>query len=541
MKVSANIVDILNSTIYPGTIVVRDGRVVHITRGSKNYDTFILPGFVDSHVHVESSMMVPSEFARLAVVHGTVAAVSDPHEIANVLGIEGVKYMIENAKAGPFKFYFGAPSCVPATTFETAGATIGPAELRALFNVGDVNYLGEMMNFPGVIGGDPEIEAKIRLARGLGKPIDGHAPGLRGQALKTYVNAGISTDHETVDCDEGREKISLGMKLLIREGSDAKNFDTLSSLIAEHPGMCMLCSDDKRPDDLVSGHINQLVIRAIRKGIDVMKALRCASVNPILHYGLDVGLLKPGDPADFIEVDNLKDLNVLKTYINGEIVAQQRKTLLPYSTARHINNFKTGTKKVEEFAVKAKGKGINLMEAVNHEIITGRAKASPKLVNGYAVSDVERDILKIVVVNRYQYFPPAIGFVKNFGLKHGAIASSVAHDSHNVIAVGMADEDICSAVNLVMEQKGGLAVVDGDLREILPLPIAGLMSDQEGYRVARRYSTMDRLAKELGSTLDAPFMMLSFMALLVIPKLKLSDRGLFDVEAFRFVDLFEDE
>jgi adenine deaminase len=486
-------------------------------------------------------MLVPSEFARLAVVHGTVAAVSDPHEIANVLGMKGVEYMIENAKAGPFKFYFGAPSCVPATAFETAGASIGLAELKALFGTGNINYLGEMMNFPGVIGGDPEIEAKIRLARGLGKPIDGHAPGLRGQALKIYVNAGISTDHETVGYDEGREKISLGMKLLIREGSDAKNFDILSPLIAEYPEKCMFCSDDKRPDDLAAGHINQLVIRAIRKGIDAMKVLRCACMNPILHYGLDVGLLKTGDPADFIEVNNLKDLNVLKTYINGEIVAEQGKTLLPRSTVPRINNFKVGIKKVEEFAVKAKGKEINVIEVVNHEIITGKAKAVPKRAKGCVVSDVERDILKIAVVNRYEDHPPAIGFVRNFGLKHGAIASSVAHDSHNVIAVGVADEDLCSAVNLVIEQKGGLGVVNGDVQEILPLPIAGLMSDQEGYRVTRQYSRMDRLAKHLGSRLDAPFMTLSFMALLVIPKLKLSDKGLFDGEAFRFVDLFVDD
>jgi adenine deaminase len=541
MKFNANIVDVLNSTIYPGTIDVREGRIARITRGNKNCDTFILPGFVDSHVHIESSMLVPSEFARLAVVHGTVAAVSDPHEIANVLGMRGIQYMIENGKAVPFKFYFGAPCCVPATSFETAGASIGLAEIKELFERSGLKYLGEMMNFPGVLGGDPEVAEKIRLARALGRPIDGHAPGLRGQALKAYVEAGISTDHETVDCDEGREKISLGMKLLIREGSDAKNFDVLSPLIADHSENCMLCSDDKRPDDLVAGHINLLALRAIRKGVDAMKVLRCACVNPILHYGLDVGLLRIGDPADFIEVDSLRNLNVLKTYIDGTLVADRGKTLLPRSTVRRVNNFKVGIQKAEVFAVEAKGKVINIIEVVNHEIITGWVQALPKLDKGYAISDVKRDILKIVVVNRYEDVLPAIGFVKNFGLKKGAIASSVAHDSHNIIAVGLADEDICNAVNLVIEQEGGLAVAYDGAQEILPLPVAGLMSDRDGYRVAQQCSKVDRLAKQLGSPLDAPFMTLSFMALLVIPRLKLSDKGLFDGEAFRFTNLFLDE
>ena len=518
--------------------MVRDGRIDRITRGSKNYDTFILPGFVDSHVHIESSMLVPSEFARLAVAHGTVAAVCDPHEIANVLGMMGVQYMIESAKAVPFKFYFGAPSCVPATAFETAGSSIGVTEIKALFEDSGIKYLGEMMNFPGVIGGDPEVTEKIRLARDLGKPIDGHAPGLRGQDLKTYVRAGISTDHETVQLDEGREKISLGMKLLIREGSGAKDFDALSSLIDEYPRQCMLCSDDKHPDDLVAGHINQLVKRAIHKGVDAIKVLRCACVNPVLHYGLDVGLLRVGDPADFIEVNNLHELNVLRLHIDGKLVAENGKTLLPSATAQHINSFKAGIKKASDFAVKANGKKMNVIEAINREVITGRIMVTPKLAEDCAVSDVERDILKIAVVNRYENLPPAIGFVRNFGLKKGAIASSVAHDSHNIIAVGVAAEDICSAVNLIIEQKGGLAVVNGEVREMLTLPVGGLMSDQDGYLVAKQYSKMDRFAKQLGSCLDAPFMTLSFMALLVIPLLKLSDRGLFDGKSFQPINLF---
>ena len=540
MKISANIVDVLQGIIYPGTMDIVDGKVLSITRDSRNYDTFVLPGFVDSHVHIESSLLIPSEFARLAVTHGTVACVSDPHEIANVLGIKGIEYMIENARMVPFKFCFGAPSCVPATGFETAGASIGLTETQSLFEGSGIKYLGEMMNFPGVIGGDPEVAAKTELARRFGYPIDGHAPGLGGEDLKTYVNAGISTDHETIRLYEGREKISLGMKILVREGSGAKGFDTLSLLIEEYPRQCMLCSDDKHPDDLVAGHINQLVKRAIQKGIGTMKVLQCACVNPVLHYGLDVGLLRTGDPADFIEVDSLSELNVLRTYVDGKLVAEAGRTLLASVSARHINNFRAETRRVEDFAVKAKGKKVKVIEAINGELITGTMEVPAKVVDGCAVSDVRRDILKIAVVNRYEDHPPAIGFVKNFGLKQGAIASSVAHDSHNIIAVGATDEELCSAVNLVIGQEGGLAVVDGEAQDILPLPIAGLMSDKDGFWVAKQYSRIDGLAKQLGSRLDAPLMTLSFMALLVIPKLKLSDRGLFDGEAFQFVDLFSD-
>ena len=540
-KVSANLVDVLNSKIYPATIEIRGGRIARIERDGGNYRTYILPGFVDSHIHIESSMLVPSEFARLAVAHGTVASVSDPHEIANVLGIEGVEYMIDNAKMVPFKFCFGAPSCVPATAFETAGASIGLSEIEALFEAGRVGYLGEMMNFPGVIAGNAEVRAKIRLARSLAKPVDGHAPGLRGRALKTYVDAGITTDHETIEYDEGKEKISFGMKLLIREGSSARNLDALCPLIEEYPEQCMLCSDDKHPDDLIKGHINLLVRKAVGKGIDVMKVLRSACVNPVLHYRLDVGLLRIGDPADFIEVDNLRNFNVIRTYVNGNVVAEEGKALLLRAPALRINNFRTGPKDVGDFAVGAKGKRINVIEAINQEVITGRTEVVPKLIKGCAVSDVERDILKIAVVNRYADAPVAVGFVKNFGLKKGAIASSVAHDSHNIIAVGVDDKDLCDAVNLVIAEKGGLSVADSDVREILPFPVAGLMSDQDAYRVAKLYTGADKLAKEFGSGLDAPFMTLSFMALLVIPKLKLSDRGLFDSETFRFINLFKDE
>ena len=537
--ISGNVVDVFNGTIYPGTLEIRDGKIASIVRDQKEYETFILPGLVDAHIHIESSMLVPSEFARLAVVHGTVATVSDPHEIGNVLGIDGVNYMIENGKTVPFKFYFGAPSCVPATPFETSGADIGVEEIEELLKSDDIKYLSEVMNFPGVLFEDPVVMAKIGLAKKYGKPIDGHAPGLRGKDLEKYVAAGISTDHETLEKEEALEKLKLGMKILIREGSAAKDFDTFSGLIGEYPDQCMFCSDDKHPDDLVLGHINDLVKRALKLGIDKMKVLRCACVNPVRHYGLGVGLLQAGDSADFIEVDSFERFNVISTYINGEIVAEKGRSLLPRVVANTVNNFRAQKKQVSDFSVAEEGEKVRVIEALDGLLITNRLGETPKVSDGSVVSDPDRDILKITVVNRYQDAPPAIGLVKNFGLRRGAIASSVAHDSHNVIAVGVTDEAICRAVNLIIEHQGGMVAVYDDIEKILPLPVGGIMSNEDGFEVARQYSELDRLAKELGSNLKAPFMTLSFMALPVIPKIKLSDKGLFDGEKFEMMDLFE--
>jgi adenine deaminase len=537
-SVSGNIVDLLNGTVFPGTVVVRGGRVVSVVRDGKRYDTYILPGFVDAHVHIESSMLAPAEFARIAVTHGTVATVSDPHEIANVLGPAGIDYMIESGRRTPFTFAFGASSCVPATTFETAGAVLDRDAVEALLRRPEIGYLSEMMNVPGVLGGDPAVLSKIAAARSLKKPVDGHAPGLSGEALRRYVAAGISTDHETYGYEEGAEKLALGMKLLIREGSAAKNFDTLSPLIGLHPGLCMFCSDDKHPDDLVAGHINDLVARAVRMGVDPFTALRCACVNPVLHYGLDTGLLRPGDRADFIEVENLERFAVLRTFVDGILAAEHGRTLLPHLPGPRPNNFRAQRKEPSHFHVQGRRAKMNVIEIIGGQVITGWARLAPLVRAGNAVSDVERDMLKLAVVNRYGDSAPAVGFVRNFGLKKGALASSVAHDSHNIVAVGATDEEICRAVNLVVTGQGGLSAVS-DLGEVfLPLPVAGLMSDEDGATVARAYSTADHFAKQLGSFLGAPFMSLSFMSLLVIPKLKLSDRGLFDGEAFRFIDLF---
>ncbi|MEW6052345.1 MAG: adenine deaminase [Nitrospirota bacterium] len=537
-RVSGNIVDVPGKEIFPGTLIIADGRITDIVREDNQYPHYIIPGFIDAHVHIESSMLVPSEFARIAAVHGTVATVSDPHEIANVLGTDGVRYMIDNARSVPVRFYFGAPSCVPATEFETSGAALGISEVEELLKMPEIHYLGEVMNFPGVISGNTEVHEKIRLAQKYGKPADGHAPGLRGNDLKKYLSAGISTDHETLSREEGIEKIRLGMKLLIREGSAAKNFDELITLVDKYPEQCMFCSDDAHPDALQQGNINLMVARAARLGIDHMKVLQAACVNPVRHYGLHAGLLRIGDSADFLIVNNLKDFTVLSTCIQGMAVAEAGKSLIPRTEVKMINRFCAERKKTDDFRLHVRSDRIRVIEAIDEQLITGSLTAAVSATGGNAVSSVERNLHKIVVVNRYQETAPAIGFIRNFGLTRGAIASSIAHDSHNIIATGVSDEDICRAVNLVIAHKGGICAVSGDKEMILPLPVAGIMSNEEHTDVAAKYSALDSMAKELGSMLSAPFMTLSFMALPVIPKLKITDKGLFDAERFRYVDLF---
>jgi adenine deaminase len=536
-----NIVDIENKEIFYGHVQVADGKIISIkkTGRQKQNAAFILPGFIDAHVHIESSMLVPSEFAKLAVVHGTVATISDPHEIANVCGMKGVEYMIENGKNVPFKFYFGAPSCVPATVFETSGASLNAVEVDNLLAKDEINYLSEMMNFPGVLHHDEAVEAKIISAKIYNKPVDGHAPGLRGEDAKKYIDAGISTDHECFTKEEAIEKLNYGMKILIREGSAAKNFDALIDLLDDHEDEMMFCSDDKHPDSLVSGHINELCKKAVAKGIDVFKVLKAASINPVSHYNMNVGLLRKGDPADFIVVKDLKSFAVMSTYIDGIQVSEKGVSKIITSKCKVINNFNCENKNTADFNYKAEKSSfdITVIEALDGQLITNKIIVRPKIENGFYESDIDRDILKIVVVNRYKKNAPvAKAFVKNFGLKAGAIASSVAHDSHNIIAVGVDDESLCKAVNLIIENKGGISCVDitGEgFNKVLALPVAGLMSNEDGYKVAAKYTDIDKAAKSLGSKLSAPFMTLSFMALLVIPHVKLSDLGLFDGDAFR--------
>jgi len=537
-QISGNIVDVVERKVYPGTIEITGGRISRIIEEHTNYSTYLIPGFIDSHVHVESSMLTPREFARVAVIHGTVGSVCDPHEIANVMGIDGIRYMITDGDSVPFKFYWGASSCVPATPFETAGARIDADQVQALLKIDKVKCLSEMMNFLGVLGNDPEVMAKIDLAKLYKKVIDGHAPGLRGKELEKYITSGISTDHECFSKSEALEKIRFGMKIQIREGSAAKNFDALIPIAKEHANTCMFCSDDKHPEDLMVGHINKMVKKAIHYGVDTIDVLRIASLNPIRHYGLDVGLLQVGDPADFLVVDDLRSLTILKTVIDGKLVARDGTTKMPETPRRRVNVFRARGKRVDDFKVRKREGKIHVIEARDGQLITGRVQEVPKVSGDNVVSDPLRDILKIAVVNRYKDAPPSVGFVRNFGLKKGAIGSSVAHDSHNIVAVGVDDIDISRAVNLIIESQGGISATCGKTDKVLPLPVAGIMSDLNYEEVARRYRELDAFAKELGSRLTAPFMTLSFMALLVIPEIKISDRGLFDAMRFEFIDLF---
>lgn len=536
----AQLVDVHQRRIYPAAIVVENGciRSIREMPEAPAGAGYVLPGFVDAHVHIESSMLPPAEFGRLAVVHGTVATVSDPHEIANVLGEVGVLYMLEEARRSPVKFCFGAPSCVPATSFETAGAALDVAAVERLLQRPDIGYLSEMMNFPGVLHADAQVMAKIRTAQRIGKPIDGHAPGLRGEAARRYFEAGITTDHECFGFEEGREKALLGVRILIREGSAARNFEALWPLLLEFPQQVMFCSDDKHPDDLLRGHIDRLVARAVAKGCDLFDALRAASVNPVQHYGLPVGLLREGDPADFIRVRDLTDFRVLETYIGGECVAANGQSLLPHQPAPTPNAFVAQPKRPEDFRLPARGAGIvRLIRVWDGQIITGSEEGRAHVQDGLLMAYPGQDVLKIAVVNRYADAPPAVGFVSGFGLQRGAVASSVAHDSHNIVAVGADDASLCAAVNAVIEARGGISATDGQGNtRVLPLPIAGLMSPDNGYTLAHNYAALDAWTRQtLHCPLQAPFMTLSFLALPVIPVLKMTDLGLFDVEQFRHV------
>jgi adenine deaminase len=542
MKIlQGQIVDIKNKRIFSGEVTISKGKIFNIEEKAHNVNQYILPGFIDAHIHIESSMLVPTEFAKIAVTHGTVATVSDPHEIANVLGIEGVNFMIDNGKQTPFKFNFGAPSCVPATSFESAGAVIDADGIKELMANPEIKYLAEMMNYPGVLFDDPEVLQKLEWAKHYKKPIDGHAPGVVGEDITKYINAGISTDHECFTYEEGLEKLQKGMKILIREGSAAKNFEALIDLLPQHYENMMFCSDDKHPDDLIVNHINRLCARAVAKGMDVFKVLQAACVNPIAHYNLEVGLLHVGDAADCIIVKDLINFEVMKTFIDGELVSENGVSKLKSVPFKNLNNFNTNKKQVSDFRVASSSTSdilnIRVIEALEGQLVTNEIIKEATLHNGNLVSNIDTDILKMTVVNRYNNDQPAMAFIKSFGLKEGAIASSVGHDSHNIIAVGVSDEMICKAVNLIIENKGGICAVTASEEKIVPLPVAGIMSDQDGETIGKDYAALDKMAKQMGSPLNAPYMTLSFMALLVIPSLKLSDKGLFNGKDFKFTDV----
>ncbi len=537
-EIKGQYIDIVGKKIYPAAIEVKDGIIISIQPIKEAPNKYILPGFIDSHVHIESSMLIPSAFAKLAVLHGTIGTISDPHEIANVCGVEGVHYMIDNGKKVPFHFFFGAPSCVPATSFETAGATINSDQVAELLANKDIYYLSEMMNFPGVLFKDEEVLKKIKAAHTAGKPVDGHAPGLMGEDAKSYIEAGISTDHECFTIEEAVDKLSHGMKILIREGSAAKNFETLYELIDDHPNSVMLCSDDKHPDSLVLGHINQLCARAVAKGLNIFNILKAACVNPVIHYKLPTGLARINDPANFIIVEDLIDFKVAQTYINGQIVAENGTSFIETIDEKTINQFDANSIKIEDVQVAidsypAKENKIAVIEAIDGQLITNCLWETPTIHEENIISDTNRDILKMVVYNRYFQAAPKMAFIKNFGFQEGAIASTVAHDSHNIIAVGVDDASIVNAINAVIKEKGGISCVNKSNMKVLGLPVAGLMSKEDPYNVANAYSTIDNMAKSLGSSLGSPFMTLSFMALLVIPHLKLSDKGLFDGDSFK--------
>lgn len=537
-EIKGQYIDIVGKRIFPAAISVQEGVISAIQEIPAAPQQFILPGFIDSHVHIESSMLIPSAFARLAVIHGTIGTISDPHEIANVCGVEGVHYMINNGKKVPFHFFFGAPSCVPATTFETAGASINSEEVATLLDNKDIYYLSEMMNFPGVLFKDEEVMKKIKAAHAVGKPVDGHAPGLMGEDAQKYIEAGISTDHECFTIEEAVDKLSYGMKILIREGSAAKNFEALYELIDDHPNSVMLCSDDKHPDSLVLGHINQLCARAVAKGLNVFNILKAACINPVVHYQLPTGMARVNDPANFIVIEDLTHFKVAQTYINGQLVADKGQSLIQPIDEKIINQFDTTLIKLEDIQVDlgtypTKENKIAVIEAIDGQLITNYLWEDPTMIDGKIISDTNKDILKIVVYNRYHPAAPKMAFIKNFGFKHGAIASTVAHDSHNIIAVGVNDHEIVQAINAVIQEKGGISCVKEQELKVLGLPVAGLMSKDDPYMVAEAYSTIDAMAKSLGSKLDSPFMTLSFMALLVIPHLKLSDKGLFDGDRFK--------
>lgn len=539
MKISGNLVDIHKRELYPAEIIVIDGKIERIERTATAPAVYILPGLIDAHIHIESSMVTPGAFAVEAVKHGTVGVVSDPHEVANVLGEKGVLYMISDSMTVPLNFWFGAPSCVPATRFETSGATIDYKGVQRLLEMPQIKYLSEMMNFPGVLYNDWEVIEKLKIARMLGKPIDGHAPGLTGESLKKYVSAGIFTDHECSTLEEAHEKIALGMKILIREGSAARNLDALKELYNISPESIMLCCDDLHPDMLMSRHIDKIIGKLIADGYDIFDVIRSASVNPVEHYGLESGLLRPGDSADFVLVDDLKKMNVLETWIGGERVFGNDTVGFSYIPGEAVNYFNCTAVNVNQIKVRKERNSIKVIEASEGELLTKQLIHSSGK-DMYVDSDPAEDILKIVVKDRYNDSAPTVGFIKGFGLKKGAFASSIAHDSHNIICVGTNDADIVGAINEVVRLKGGLSVCSGANLKSIQLNIGGIMTTHSCAEVAQVYQQLNELVGSLGCPMMSPFMTLSFMALLVIPDLKIGDRGLFDVNKFEFTSLFVD-
>ncbi len=542
-----NLVDVLHHAIYPAEIVISDGKIDEIKQLNTMLPDapYIMPGFIDSHIHIESSLLTPSGFAQLAVRQGTVAVITDPHEIANVCGLDGIEWMMEDAARCIFHFHFGIPSCVPCSPFEGNGAFLDASNTRYLLGRDNVYGLAEMMNFVATIHHGGETMNKIGDALAAGKCVDGHAPDLDYDDAKSYIKAGVTTDHEVVDINVAHRRLKYGMKLQIREGSAARNFDTLSPLIDndEYCGKLMLCTDDIYPDELCQWHINDLVSRSINHGNDLWNTLYAACVTPVRHYKLPVGLLQEGDSADFVVVNDLNHFDVLATYINGCEVYRKEGDVVSVvkagtSIAEPINNWKVQPIQLSDLRLKAQSKNIRVIGAADGSLYTKALIFPAKIEKTFAVSDVQRDILKIVVLNRYVQRRPQVAFVNGFGLKKGAMASTIAHDSHNIIAVGTNDDDLLAAINTLVEHKGGLCVADGDDISVMPLPLAGLMSMHQPRKVADEYATIRSKAFELGCSFKAPFMTLSFMALPVIPEIKITDLMFIDSTNFQPISQF---
>lgn len=548
----ARIVNVFSGEIEQGDIAVKDGIVIGIgpyeaLKRIELDSRYVIPGFIDSHVHIESSMTSVTEFARAVVARGTTTIVADPHEIANVLGTDGITYMLASARNQPMDIYFSLSSCVPATDMETAGARLPAEVLSPLIDHERIVALAEMMNFPGVLAADADVLKKLDIARRAHKRVDGHAPGLSGMPLNAYVAAGIASDHECTTVEEAREKLAAGMHIMVRESTGAKNLETLLPLITPQNSRRMMWStDDRHPHDLMEeGHIDYIVRRAVAAGLDPITAIQMATINPAEYFGLhDAGAVAPGRKAHLAVLSDLETLNMEMVFSHGSLVATDgsiRADLARPPAVTVPPSMKIDLKDVS-FEIPAGGNRIRVIDIVPDQIVTGQVFMEPAISNNLAVSDPKRDLLKIAVVERHTGTGKVgIGFVRGVGLKNGALASSVAHDSHNIIVVGTTDSDMLTACRAVVDTGGGLAVAcDGQLAADLSLPIAGLMSDQPVESVRRSLDRLITAARDLGTSLEDPFMTLSFLALPVIPSLKITDRGLVDVDQFDFVPLFVD-